>query len=215
MGWAIAIVLAVLALAALIRLGRAPRAAWEAVAAALVFGLAGFAFQAHPDQAGAPKAAAEDTGASGAAMVAERRQMNTTGGPTSGDRWMIPADALARRGQFADAAGMALGAVEQNPNNADAWLAVANNLVAHAQGRLTPAALYAYDRARKADPAHPGPPYFLGLALAQNGLLSEGRTMWADLLARTPPDAPWRQDLAERLADLDQFIARQAAIPIR
>ena len=214
MGLAIAIALAVLALAALIRLGRAPRGAWEAVAAALVFGLAGFAFQAHPDQTGAPKAAAADTGTSGAAMVAARREMNT-GGPTSGDRWMIPADALARQGQFADAAGMALGAVEQNPNNADAWLAVANNLVAHAEGRLTPAALYAYDRARKADPAHPGPPYFLGLALAQNGLLSEGRTMWADLLARSPPDAPWRQDLAARLADLDQFIAKQAAIPPR
>ena len=101
MGWAIAIVLAVLALAALIRLGRAPRAAWEAVAAALVFGLAGFAFQAHPDQAGAPKAAAEDTGASGAAMVAERRQMNTTGGPTSGDRWMIPADGANCQRYFA------------------------------------------------------------------------------------------------------------------
>ena len=214
MGWAIAIALAVLALAALIRLGRAPRGAWEAVAAALVFGLAGFAFQAHPDQTGAPKAAAADTGTSGAAMVAARREMNT-GGPTSGDRWMIPADALARQGQFADAAGMALGAVEQNPNNADAWLAVANNLVAHAGGRLTPAALYAYDRARTANPSHPGPPYFLGLALAQNGLLSEGRTMWADLLARSPPDAPWRQDLAARLADLDQFIAKQAAIPPR
>ena len=209
MAWALAIALAAAALAVLIRLGRAPRAAWEVIAAALVFGLAGFAFQARPDLAGAPKQVAEDTGASGAAMVAARRQLNT-GGPTSGERWLIPADALARRGQFADAAGMALGATEQNPGNADAWLALANNLVAHAQGQLTPAALYAFDRASKADPAHPGPPYFMGLALAQNGLLTQGRAMWADLLARSPADAPWRKDLAARLADLDQYIARQA-----
>ncbi len=209
MGWALAIALAAAALAALITLGRAPRAAWEVIAAALVFGLAGFAFQARPDQPGAPTAAAEDTDASGAALVAARRQMNS-GGPGSGDRWLIPSDALARRGHFADAASMALGAVEQNPNNADAWLAVANNLLAHAQGHLTPAALYAFDRARAADPAQPGPPYFLGLALAQNGLLTESRAMWADLLARTPPDAPWRQDLTAKLADLDRFIAQQA-----
>ena len=183
-------------------------------AAALVFGLAGFAFQARPDLAGAPKQAAEDTAASGADMVAARHQLNT-GGPSSGDRWLIPADALARRGQFADAAGMTLGATEQNPGNADAWLALANNLVAHAQGHLTPAALYAFDRASKADPAHPGPPYFMGLALAQNGLLTQGRAMWADLLARSPADAPWRKDLAARLADLDQYIAAQAPPPGR
>ena len=212
MAWILAMALAVLALGALIWLGRAPRAAWEVIAAALVFGLAGFALQARPGQSGAPTESAQDTGASGEAMVAARRQMNT-GGAASGDRWLIPADALARRGQFADAAGMALGAVEQNPGSADAWLAVANNLVAHAQGHLTPAALYAFDRARKADPAQPGPAYFLGLALAQNGLLTEGRAMWADLLGRTPPSAPWRAELVARLADLDQFIARQAAQP--
>ena len=214
MAWALAIVLAAVALALLIRLGRAPRAAWEVIAAALIFGLAGFAFQARPDLAGAPKQAAEDTGVSGADKVDARRQLNT-GGPSSGDRWLIPADALARRGQFADAAGMALGAVEQNPKNADAWLALANNLVAHAQGHLTPAALYAFERASKADPAHPGPPYFMGLALAQNGLLTQGRAMWADLLARSPADAPWRKDLAARLADLDQYIAAQAPPPGR
>ena len=208
MAWALAIALAALALTATIWFGRAPRAAWEVIAAALVFGLAGFAVQARPDQPGAPTAAAQDTGASGAAMVAARRQMNTAG-PTSGNRWLIPADALARQGQFADAAGMALGAVEQNPGSVDAWLAVANNLVAHAQGHLTPASLYAFDRAGKADPNHPGPAFFLGLALAQNGRLAEGRTMWADLLARTPIDAPWRQELVARLAELDQFIAKQ------
>ena len=212
MAWALVIALAALALVAMIWLGRAPRAAWEVIAAALVFGLAGFAFQARPEQPGAATQAAPDTGASGTAMVAARRQMNSAG-PSAADRWLIPSDALARQGQFADAAGMALGAVEQNPGSADAWLAVANNLVAHSQGHLTPAALYAFDRARQADPAHPGPPYFLGMALAQNGLLTEGRAMWADLLARTPADAPWRADLTARLADLDQFIAKQAAQP--
>ena len=214
MAWAMAIALAAAALALLIRLGRAPRAAWEVIAAALVFGLAGFAFQARPDLPGAPKQAAEDTGTSGADMVDARRQLSS-GGPSSGDRWLIPADALGRQGHFADAAGMALGATEQNPKNADAWLAVANNLLAHAQGHLTPAALYAFDRASKADPAHPGPHYFMGLALAQNGFVTQGRAMWADLLARSPADAPWRKELSARLAELDQYIAAQGPPPGR
>ncbi|MEY4239135.1 MAG: hypothetical protein RL339_1736, partial [Pseudomonadota bacterium] len=81
----------------------------------------------------------------------------------------------------------------------------------HAEGNLTPAALYAYGRAAQADPAHPGPPFFLGLALAQSGKLAEARGLWAELLGRSPKDAPWRQDLAERLQRLDAFIAMQAA----
>jgi cytochrome c-type biogenesis protein CcmH len=71
--------------------------------------------------------------------------------------------------------------------------------------------LLAFRRAEAAQPANPGPPFFLGLALAQSGRLQEGRTVWVDLLSRTPADAPWRADLMLRLQELDQFIAEQAA----
>jgi cytochrome c-type biogenesis protein CcmH len=123
---------------------------------------------------------------------------------------MVIGDALARNGQYGEAAGVILGAVERDPKNADAWLAMANALVGHAEGNLTPAAFYAYGRAAQADPAHPGPPFFLGLGLAQSGKLAEARGLWAELLARSPKDAPWRADLAERLQRLDAFIAMQA-----
>jgi cytochrome c-type biogenesis protein CcmH len=46
--------------------------------------------------------------------------------------------------------------------------------------------------------------------LAQNGELEQGRTMWADLLARSPEDAAWTKDLKARLDALDQFIASRA-----
>jgi cytochrome c-type biogenesis protein CcmH len=48
------------------------------------------------------------------------------------------------------------------------------------------------------------------MALIQSGRLGEGRAIWADLLARSPKDAPWRGDLEKRLAELDAFVARQA-----
>lgn len=212
MGWVLAGGLAMLAFAALVVLFKARRGAWEALAAALVFGLAGFALQARTDLPGAPRQAAAAAATNGAALVEARKELSGSG-PVAANKMLVIADGLARSGQFADAAGIAMGAAEQEPGNAEAWLAVANNLVAHADGNLTPAATYAFRKASQADPNHPGPPFFLGLALAQNGQLDEGRAMWAGLLARTPPDAPWRKDLEARIAELDAFIARQQQMP--
>lgn len=211
MTWAL-VILTALAAFALAVLLRAPRRGWEAIGAALLVGIAGYAFQASPGLPGAPKEGAEQAAKSGAALVEARQQLAQAQASGQGlNRWLVIGDALARNGQYGEAAGVMLGAVEKEPKNADAWLALANALVGHAEGNLTPAAYYAFGRAAQADPAHPGPPFFLGLALAQSGKLAEARGLWADLLKRSPKDAPWRTDLAERLQRLDAFIAMQAA----
>ena len=189
---------------------KAPRKGWEAIGAVLALGTAGFVSQASLALPGAPKEPQQQVDKSGAALIEARRELASENAmPNQPNRWMVIADALSRNGQFGDAAGVVLGAVEKDPKNADAWLSLGNNLVAHADGNLTPAAQYAYRRAAIADPQHPGPPFFLGLALAGSGKLAEGRALWADLLARTPADAPYRSDLAERLQRLDAFIAAQ------
>ena len=208
-GWIIAIGLTLAALAAMIVLGKAPRKSWEAIAAALVFGLAGFAYQARPDLAGSPKQPEAAQGKVGAGLVTVRQQLAGEGAIAS-NRWTVTADALTRQGAFSDAAGFLLGAIEENPRDSGAWLALANNLIGHADGALTPAALYAYRKAAEADPQAAGPPFFLGLALIQNGRPEQGRALWAELLARTPATAPWRQGLAERLQMLDELMAQDA-----
>ena len=210
MSWALIIALAALAFAALVFLFKVPRGGWEAVGAALLLGLAGYALQGSPAQPGAPKAPAAQNKGNGQALVAARQQLRASGAQGTSS-WLVIGDALARNGQYADAASVLLGAVEKNPKDAEGWLALGNALVGHSEGALTPAALYAYQRAATADPASPGPPFFLGLALAQSGRLNEGRALWAELLARSPKDAPWRADLAERLSKLDQFIAANGA----
>ena len=211
-GWLSAIALTLLALAALIVLGKAPRKSWEAIAAALVFGLAGFAYQARPDLIGSPAAAEPAQGKIGADLVAVRQQLSGEG-LIARNRWTVTADALTRQGAFSDAAGLLLGSVEENPRDSGAWLALANNLVGHANGALTPAALYAFRQAADADPQAAGPPFFLGLALIQNGQPEQGRAQWADLLARAPAAAPWRAGLAQRLQLLNQLIAQQNPAP--
>ncbi|MFM5916150.1 MAG: tetratricopeptide repeat protein [Novosphingobium sp.] len=211
-GWILPIALALAALAALLLLGKAPRKSWEALAATLVFGFIGFFWQAHPELPGSPKQAEAPQGKIGSGMVTVRQQLSG-GGPIAQNHWIMTADALTRQGDFSNAAGYVLGAIEENPRDAQAWLALANNLVGHADGALTPAALYAFRQAASADPQAAGPPFFLGMALIQNGKPQEGRAMWAALLQRAPADAPWRQGLAERLVLLDQLIAQDAAAP--
>jgi cytochrome c-type biogenesis protein CcmH len=207
MSWVLAGGLAVLAFAAIAFVFKAPRRGWEAVGAALLLGLAGYALQGHPGQPGAPKEPSISL-SDGSGLVEARKQLGD-GDSRPGSSWLVIADGMTRNGQYGDAAGVLLGAVEKNPRDGEAWLALANALVGHAEGNLSPAALLAYQRAAESAPDHPGPPFFLGLALAQNGRLADARQLWANLLARTPNDAPWRADLALRLERLDAFIAQQ------
>lgn len=208
MTWIMVILMILAAFAVLAWLFKVPRKGWEAIGAALMLGAAGFALQARPDQPGAPRAPEATAQVSGAALVEARKQLAGPNGQQASS-WSVIADGLARNGRYGDAAGVLLGAVNKDPRNADAWVAMGNDLLAHADGVLTPAAEYAYRRAAEADPAHPGPAFFLGLALATNGRLAEGRAMWADLLAKAPKDAAWRSDLEMRLARMDAFIASQ------
>ncbi|MEP2736837.1 MAG: tetratricopeptide repeat protein [Erythrobacter sp.] len=180
---------------------------WTLFAAVLVFGLAGYATQGAPEMAGAPKEAAETNAReSGEAMVAARRGLfdsNATLTP-----YLTMSDGQARAGQFADAAGMLRKGLADNPGHAEAWLALGNALVEHAEGQLTPAALYAYGKADAAAPGHPGTSYFLGVALLRSGRPGEARGVWADMLAKSPEDAPWREDLQIRIERLDAMLAQ-------
>jgi cytochrome c-type biogenesis protein CcmH len=207
MTWILALVLAAAAFVLAVFVLRAPRQSWEAIGAALLLGVAGYALQARPVPA-APKVAQERIVGDPAALVKARGRVTRSGIPPN-DRWVVIADALARNGQFADAAEVLRGATDADPKNAEAWLAMANALVAHADGTLTPASLYAFRRAAAAAPEHPGPPFFLGLALAQSGRFEEARGLWSRLLTATPSDAPWHAELVDKLQRLDTIMAAQ------
>jgi cytochrome c-type biogenesis protein CcmH len=205
MTWVLLLGLAAVVFGVLVLVFKIPRVAWELTGAALLFGLAGYAMQGHPGLAGAPKAPAEDQRAADAELVRQRQALGGSFG--QGQSWMVVADALSRQGQFRAAADLLDNAVQKNPRDADLWVALGNALTGHSDGMISPAARYAFVRAATIDPNHPGPPFFLGLALAQSGHLVEARAMWADLLQRTPAEAPYRRDLIGRLARLDQMIA--------
>lgn len=211
MTWVIVLGLAALVFATLVLVARLPRSGWEVTGAALLFGLAGYALQGHPGLAGAPTPAVENPAVADATLLKERQQMGNAFG--KGRSWLILADGLTRQGQYRAAADVLSKAAQENPDDADIEVALGNALVGHSEGLITPAAQYAFRRAAEIDPTHPGPPFFMGLAMAQSGRLADARALWADLLARAPADAPYRQDLAMRLMRLDQMMGATGETP--
>ena len=186
-----------------------PRSLWALFAAALLFGLAGYAMQGAPGLASAPKERGDvQRSETGELLVEARREFYPDTALPS--RWIVTADAFTRRGQHDQAANFLRNAVSENPADGEAWLALGNALVEHADGQLTAAALYAYSQAEAVQPANPAPTYFLGLAMLRAGQPGRTRALWSELLANAPEDAEWRPALEARLERLDSLLGMGA-----
>jgi cytochrome c-type biogenesis protein CcmH len=204
MTWIIALALALAAFALAAFGFRLARGMYTTLLAALSLGLAGYALQASPNVPAAPARGAAKTDANFQIVEARREMLGE--GERSSAEMLVVADAMARQGQFAQAAQFLNGVTRASPRDFEAWLAQGNALVEHADGVLTPAALYAYRRASALNPSHPAPGYFLGVSLIRQGQFMEARQVWADTLAAAPADAAGRAPLAERLARLDELL---------
>lgn len=210
MTWLPILALAVLTFGIAVYALKLPRSLWMLFAAALLFGLSGYALQGSPGQASAPapvkSARPSETGE---LLVQARREFYPETALPS--RFVVTADAFARRGQFEQAANFLRNAVAENPRDGEAWLALGNALVEHADGQLTAAALYAFSQAEAVQPANPAPTYFLGLALLRAGQPGQTRVLWSELLEKAPADAAWRPALEMRLQRLDALLGLGAA----
>jgi cytochrome c-type biogenesis protein CcmH len=161
--------------------------------------------QGSPGIPGAPATEAGAAASEGVTLVEARRALF---GPLPASPFVTVADGYARRGKFAEAAQVLHAVLAKSPRDAEAWLALANVLTEHAEGRLTPAAVYAFDRARRLAPGGPAPGLFFGVALIRSGEFAQARQLWAGMLADAPADAPWRGAMQERLDRLDVLIAQ-------
>ncbi len=205
-GWLAVAALALAAFALAVLVLRLPREGMTLFGAALVFGLAGYAWQGSPGQPAAPKPEMRKSSQQGEAMVEGRAALFDRTLPPPA--YLLTSDAFARQGQFADAAGLLQQGLRDNPRDIESWLALGMALVGHADGFVTPAAVQAFSRARAIDPAHPGADYILGYAYLQSGEIIAARNVWQGLIERSPPDAPWLEGLSAEVARLDDMIAR-------
>lgn len=205
MTWIVVIALAVLTFAIAALAFRLDKALWTSLAAAIGFGLAGYALQASPDMPAAPKSAAVDVDELEFDVVSARREF-VAQGDRSGSEMLVVSDAMARRGRYAEAAQMLAGVTRENPQDFEAWLAQAIALTEHADGALTQASLYAYQRATAVKPDHLAPGYFLGVSLVRQGRLMEARQVWRETLESASEDAEGRSGMEDRLARLDAML---------
>jgi len=201
-GWVFLVVFVALAFGALWRLWCMPRVVLELAGAALMIGAAGYAWQGRPMLVAVPAVSAQSDFNPDQA-VAVRRAMSGRFGGTP--QLLDTADALIRAQEPAAAVGLLNNALTQYPRNADLWIGLGNALVAHNQGLISPAALFAFDKAASLAPDQPAPAFFKGLALAQSGRLDEAQKIWENLLARTPSDAPWRANLTTQIEAISRM----------
>lgn len=200
-GWIIAIILAAAAGGIIVRFSRT-RTSWELVAAALLLGLAGYAWQGSPSQAGAPRQAQKAENAFDEDIAKLRKDMGERF--SEAGQWLVLSDALNRQGQHEDAANVLRVGLRQYPDDPNLWLGLGNALMIHGQGVMSPAAEFSFRKAMALAPDQPAPAYFYGLALAQSGQPQQAEKVWRRLLDNAPPDAEWRSDLETNLGILER-----------
>ncbi|WP_209347356.1 tetratricopeptide repeat protein [Pontixanthobacter sp. CEM42] len=206
MSWLPVIALALAAFLVAAFVLKLPKSGWALFGAALLFGLAGYAMHGSPGYAGSPTENVPEANPNNAAMVDARREF--FGMDSLPSRYVISSDGFARNGQFEDAAGWMRNAISENPNDVEAWVGLGNALVEHADGSLTPAALYAYSQAEQIAPQNPASAYFLGIGLLRSGRATEARGVWAQLIENAPEDAEWVEPMKLRLERLDAMLAQ-------
>ena len=209
-GWIIAAGLAITFMLGLIFIGRIPRVAREITAAALLLGLAGYAWQGNPGLAGAPRQAADSVTAPFDEKLAEQRRGMAERYGEAG-QWLLLSDGLGRQGKTKEAANVLLAGLKQTPNDPNLWLGLGNALVAHAGGVVSPGADFAYRHAMEIDPEAPAARYFYGLALARAGQLQPARDLWAPLAARAPEGSEIKAELEANIARIDAMLANGGA----
>ncbi|HEY0629990.1 MAG TPA: tetratricopeptide repeat protein [Sphingomicrobium sp.] len=175
-------------------------------AAALAFGSAGYALQGSPDLAGQPRAATKREPP--LPLIGARQAM--MGQFDYADTWLNMADALASRGNTADAAKLLHTQVARHPRDYKLWVGLGNALTDHAR-TITPAARLAYARAAELAPGYPAPKFFLGLAEARSGNPQEAVRLWREILATAAPNASWRPLVQEGI----MLMSPRAAPPPR
>jgi cytochrome c-type biogenesis protein CcmH len=113
--------------------------------------------------------------------------------PDDGRGWEVLAPVYMRLGRFDDSIRAWRNVIRLNGANADRESRLGEALVAAANGVVTAEAKSAFDRASALDKTDVKTRFYLGMAADQDGNRAQAESIWRDLLASAPPDAPWAE----------------------
>jgi cytochrome c-type biogenesis protein CcmH len=203
-GWIILIVFAIMAFAALVKLGRLSNIVYQPLAAALILGCAGYAYQGNPFAVGASAQSLKTENKAADAVIAMRADMDQNFSVAR--PYLILSDSFSRDGKYTLAANYISAGIRRYPENADLWAGLAVQLVLANDGKMSPPALFAFGRVRKLLPRHPAPDYFAGLDALFEGRPDEALAYWRKLLLDPPKSSKWVPKLESHVKGLGQMI---------
>jgi cytochrome c-type biogenesis protein CcmH len=113
--------------------------------------------------------------------------------PNDGRGWEVIAPIYLRLGRLDDAVKARRNALAMNGETSERQTGLGEALVAASDGRLTPEAKQAFERAVELDAGNIKARYFIGVAAEQDGRPAAAAEIWRTLLAGAPADAPWAE----------------------
>ena len=120
--------------------------------------------------------------------------------PTDGRGWSVLAPVLARLGRYDEAVRAYHNSITYNGDSSERRADLGEAITGAAGGVVTEQAKAEFERAIALDADEAKANYFLGLAAEQDGGGSEAASIWRAMLAKAPPDAPWRPLVRAALA---------------
>jgi cytochrome c-type biogenesis protein CcmH len=120
--------------------------------------------------------------------------------PTDGRGWGVLAPVLARLGRYDEAVRAYRNSITYSGDNAARRADLGEALTGAAGGVVTSEAKAEFEHAVALNADEAKPRYFLGLAAEQDGHAAEAASIWREMLAKAPPDAPWRPLVQAALA---------------
>jgi cytochrome c-type biogenesis protein CcmH len=120
--------------------------------------------------------------------------------PTDGRGWNVLAPVLVRLGRYDEAVRAYHNSITYNGDSAERRADLGEAIVAAAGGIVTAEAKTEFERAIALNADEAKASYFLGVAAEQDGRTSEAASIWRAMLAKAPPDAPWRPAVRAALA---------------
>lgn len=119
--------------------------------------------------------------------------------PTRVDGWLLLGRSLVTLQRHLEAARAYARARALAPDRAEIAIALGETTVIAQGGMVSDDAMKIFADAMDLDPNAVRPHYFLGLAAAQRRDFESAVRRWTDVIALSPPDAPWVDEVRKRM----------------
>ncbi|RUM97324.1 c-type cytochrome biogenesis protein CcmI [Pseudaminobacter arsenicus] len=140
-----------------------------------------------------------------------RAEGHLAANPQDGRGWDVLAPIYLRLGRFDQAVTAYKNAIRLEGASAAREAGLGEALTNAGGGIVSSGAQQAFERALVLEPAQPKARFFLAVALLQDGKSAEAIKAWETMGAELPEGSPWREPVAQALAEAQSRIAATEA----